>query len=132
MKSVLLFAIAGGVGFVVDAGVLLLLVGPFGPYLGRVLSFLAAVFTTWAINRRLAFGARASGLAPHREFARYLLVCFSGGAANLATYSVAVMLFDPPRLWLPLAVAAGSLAGMTANFSLSKRFVFSPRQARRG
>src|SRR6185437_12886929 len=61
-RQFLRFALAGVVGFVVDAAVLyaLLALG-LGYYLGRVFSFLAAAFTTWQINRRHTFAARADG-----------------------------------------------------------------------
>lgn len=127
MKPFVLFAVAGGVGFVVDAGVLLALAPFAGPYFGRIVSFTVAVLTTWLINRRLAFRDAASGLSMRIEFVRYFVACAGGGAVNLATYSLLVHVLDLDRIWLPAAVAAGSLAGMLVNFSLSKRFVFMAR-----
>lgn len=127
MKPLVLFAVAGVVGYVVDAGVLLALAAFAGPYLGRIASFCAAVLTTWLINRRLAFRNAASGVRKRTEFLRYFATSAGGGAVNLAIYSLLVYVFDLGRIWLPAAVAAGSLAGMLVNFSLSKRFVFIAR-----
>jgi len=125
VKQALQFAGAGVLGYLVDAGVLLLATPELGPYNGRLLSFGCAVATTWLINRSLTFRRERGSKALHREFARYLLVCLGGGAVNLACYSLLVYLLDLDRVWLPLAVAVGSLAGMAANFTLSKRFVFT-------
>ena len=57
MPQFLLFCIGGVIGFVVDAGIVQLLVRNFGfnPYGARLLSFLAAATTTWAFNRRYTF-----------------------------------------------------------------------------
>lgn len=127
MKAVLLFAVAGGAGYVVDAAALLLAAPVLGPYGGRLLSFCAAVLATWLLNRRLAFREARSGLPLHREFLRYFAVCLGGGSVNLATYSLLVMVFALSGWWLLVALGAGSLAGMAVNFTLSRRFVFAGR-----
>ncbi len=124
MRAILLFALAGGVGYVVDAGVLLLAAPTAGPYGGRLLSFCAAVFATWLINRSLTFRKRHSGLSLHREFLRYFTVCLGGGSVNLAVYALLTFVFMLSGWGLLLALGAGSLAGMGVNFVLSKRFVF--------
>lgn len=124
MRSLLLFAMAGGVGYLVDAGVLLLTAPYAGPYFGRILSFCSAVLATWLMNRALAFRHQRSGLSLWREFLRYFAVCLGGGSVNLAVYSLLVFLFDWSGWWLLVAVGVGSLAGMGVNFVLSKRFVF--------
>lgn len=123
------FAVAGVAGLVADTAVLyLLLATGLGWALARALSFLAAVWVTWQINRRYTF--RPAGISRWQEWWRYLLAMLGGGLVNYAVYS-AVMLAAPwlsfvPALLLPLcAVAAGSLAGMTLNFVSAKFLVFS-------
>ena len=125
MKQLLLFAVAGAIGFVVDAGVLLWVHAVLGAYLGRLLSFFCAVITTWLINRSLTFRGQRDGKPLHREFSLYFLTTLGGGAVNLASYFLIVYLFDLSARGLPLAVAVGSLAGMLVNFWLSRRFVFT-------
>lgn len=129
--QVLRFAGAGVAGLVADAGVLYLLMGlGLGWAAARVLSFLAAVWATWNLNRRYTF--EAGGASAWRQWWRYLLAMSGGGLVNYAVYS-AVMLYAPHRwpLLLPIAllplcaVAAGSVAGMTVNFGSAKFFVFS-------
>ena len=129
--QVLRFAGAGVAGLVVDAGVLYLMMGlGLGWAPARVLSFLAAVWATWQLNRRYTF--EASGASAWRQWWRYLLAMSGGGLVNYAAYS-AVMLYAAhwwplhlPISLLPLfAVAVGSLAGMAVNFASAKFFVFS-------
>ncbi|WP_343728796.1 GtrA family protein [Duganella sp.] len=123
-SELLRFAVAGVAGLVVDVCVLYLALGiGLGYYAGRVLSFLAAVYATWRINRRYTFAASA-GESAWREWWRYLFAMLGGGLVNYGAYSAVVALL-PPHPLLPLAaVAAGSLAGMSVNFVGAKYFVF--------
>ncbi len=100
--------------------------------LSMQLSFCAAVLTTWLANRRFAFGGRTGRYPLWLEFTRYLGVCIGGGLVNLACYSALVLGFDLKGIWLVAAVAAGSLAGMAVNFTLSKRHVFAQSVPPRG
>ncbi len=125
MKQLAHFAFAGVIGFLVDAGVLLIVSPWLGPYGGRLLSFAAAVLATWFLNRSLTFRHQRSGKPVHHELARYALTTLGGGAVNFSCYSLLVYVFDFSSLLLPIAVAVGSLAGMTVNFWLSRTFVFT-------
>lgn len=118
------FGIAGAIGFVVDVAVLYLAMAAGADfYLGRGISFLCAVFATWQVNRNFAF--KASGSMPlWQEWWRYLLAMLGGGVVNYACSAVAVMLLPPGPLAPMLAVAVGSIAGMSVNFISSKLFVF--------
>jgi putative flippase GtrA len=130
MKQLLQFAFAGTVGFLVDAGVLLLAHPWLGAYFGRLLSFGCAVVTTWLINRSLTFRHQGSNQPLHREFSRYFLTTLAGGAVNLACYSLLVYGLALSTRALPLAVGAGSLAGMMVNYWLSRAFVFNARNSK--
>ena len=123
-REVVLFGAAGVAGLGIDVGVLYLALAlGAGPYAGRVLSFLCAVFVTWQVNRRYTFGA-ARRLSAWREWWAYLGAMLGGGAVNYAVYS-ALVAFGPRHPLLPLvAVAAGSLAGMGVNFAGAKLLVF--------
>jgi putative flippase GtrA len=126
-RQLIRFAIAGFVGFVVDAGLLYgaLWVG-LGYFVGRIISFFCAVITTWAINRRLAFRGRSR--RPWLvEFVHYLMAMILGGAVNYAAYSL-VVLMAPRTVLTPLiAVAVGVAAGMSINFLSAKFWVFRTR-----
>lgn len=120
------FAVAGAIGFVVDAGLLYAaLLAGLDYYTGRLVSFCAAVITTWLINRSWTFGVR--GTPPTvAEFARYFSAMALGGAVNYATYAV-IVAAAPAAAWLPLvAVAAGSIAGLSVNFATARNWVFNP------
>lgn len=125
--SLVRFALVGGIGFVVDAGILMLLLDTLGPYLGRVISFICAATTTWVLNRQFTFAGRQSGLSRRHEFTRYFGAMLLGGAVNYATYAALVALVSLVAAWPVLGVGAGSLAGMVVNFSLARFFIFSQK-----
>ena len=118
------FAVAGVAGLIVDVGVLYVALAlGSGYYAGRALSFLAAVYATWRINRRYTFTATAS---PWREWWRYLAAMLGGGAVNYAVYALLVANVPPHPLLPFAAVACGSLAGMVVNFTSARLLVFRP------
>lgn len=126
------FGAVGTIGFVVDTAALYAaLWGGLGLYSGRAVSYLVAVTTTWALNRAWTFRGQGDGPAL-RQWAAFALVCLVGFAFNYGTYAalvggVAVVAQHPV-----IGVAAGSLAGMSGNFLLSRRFVFVAVRGARG
>lgn len=122
MRQFLRFGVSGVAGLVADMGALYLALAlGCGYYLGRLLSFLFAVWVTWRLNRRFTFHATDS---IWREWWRYLTAMLGGGAINLGAYTVVLQVFPEAR-WAPaVGVVAGSLAGMTFNFISAKYFVF--------
>jgi len=129
-RQILLFAVSGAVGFVVDAGIVQFLVRELdaNPYGARVISFLAAATTTWAFNRRYTFAGHGGG-SRRRELARYLVAMAAGFALNYGAYVACVMLWPLVREWPAIGVAAGSVAGAVVNFLSSKYWIFRPRPA---
>jgi putative flippase GtrA len=124
------FAAVGTAAFVVDTTVLYLaLWAGLGLYSGRVVSYLIAATFTWYGNRRITFATRARGVpAATAEWGRFLLANLVGGAVNYATYAALVSQFGLVRAHPVLGVAAGAIAGLSVNFTLSKRVVFrAPR-----
>lgn len=132
------FAVVGGIGFLVDAGVLTALVNGFGinPYAARAVSFAAAVTATWWLNRSWTFGNRneACGDVPKAtgvvsriaaEYARYVGVQTTGALINLGVYALCVAA-DPALAAYPiLPLAAGSAVALLYNYAASRRFVFT-------
>ncbi|MFC0400933.1 GtrA family protein [Paraburkholderia rhizosphaerae] len=125
-RQLLRFVIVGTAGFVVDASVLYVALHfGAGYYIGRVLSFLAAVWTTWQLNRRFTF-TPSDNDSPLREGGRYLLAMCGGGVVNYAAYC-AVIAVLPKHALLPLvAVGAGSVAGLSFNFLVARHWVYKP------
>jgi putative flippase GtrA len=125
LRRLAIFSLVGVVGFIVDAGVLQLLVLglAWDRYSGRLISFLFAATATWLLNRRYTFrGPRKHSLGV--EWARYILAMSGGFACNFAAYSALVYFFNVDRQWLILAVAAGSVAGLGVNYTASHYWVY--------
>lgn len=128
MRQFTLFCVAGGIGFLVDAGVVQLLVAHFrfDPYLSRCFSFLCALTATWLFNRRITFTTRREE-SVWREWLRYFTAMLGGFAVNYATYAALVYALPVVRAWPVLGVAAGSIAGLFVNFLSSRHWVFRAR-----
>lgn len=122
------FAMVGVAGFGVDSGCLYLVVHELGGglYAGRLVSYLSAASFTWALNRRYTFGSRRSDRLT-REWLRFLAANAAGGLINYGVYAVLVSASEFVSTWPIIGVGAGSLAGLIANFLLSRRFVFDGR-----
>jgi len=123
------FAFVGVAGLVVDISVLHVtqMLG-MDRYSGRVCSYLAAATTTWALNRRFTFKGRRSRNA-FAEWARFLGANAVGGVLNYGTYAALVTWSSVVATYPSIGVAAGSIAGMMANFTLSRRLVFHKRNS---
>lgn len=118
------FGVVGTLGFLVDAGVLTLMLAlGAGPHGGRIVSYLAAASATYALNRAWTF--RESARVPvARQWGRFVLLNLVGFAANFGTYAALLATVPLVAAHPVLGVAAGSLAGMFLNFALSRRYVF--------
>ncbi|MDE2623956.1 MAG: GtrA family protein [Betaproteobacteria bacterium] len=125
VREILLFALAGTLGFVVDASLVTALHRWFGADLvsAKAVGFSLAVTVTWALNRRLAF-AGAPLRHPLREWGHYVWTNGIGGLVNNGTYLLAVFSVDFLARQPALAVALGSLAGMFFNYFAARHWVF--------
>lgn len=126
MKKLFRFLIAGSVGFVVDAGVLHLLLWftPVGPFIGRAVSIPSALLATWVLNRNFTFGHSDRSLAA--EGFRYGSVGLTSALLNYALFSS--LLMAEPSLRPIIALTLGSAAATTFSFFGYSRFVFRHRQ----
>lgn len=119
------FALVGAAGFAVDASALYLAMHfGAGHYSGRVISYLAAATFTWALNRRYTFKAQQDSNL-FREWIKFLAANLVGGMVNYSTYAALVAASTMVANWPILGVAAGSVAGLVVNFTLSRRLVFT-------
>lgn len=131
-KEILLFAVSGVFGFLVDAAIVQFLVREWtvNPYEARVISFLAAATTTWSFNRKYTFAGKSKG-SRRRELFRYIVAMAGGFAFNYGAYAVCVASWPLVRSWPAIGVAAGSIAGAVVNFLSSKYWIFrAPKRHR--
>jgi len=127
------FAFIGTLGFLVNEAALWMALSPLdlGPYAGGVFSFLIAATFTWLGNRTLTFRAHAATTAYSmlREWMMFLAANGIGFLLNYAVYA-GLITFAPKPLNNPfVALAFGTLAGLTFNFMLSSRVVFRSRRS---
>lgn len=127
-KELLQFAMVGTIGFLADAGALLLLFN-FGlnPYWGRLGSFFIAVSITWLLNRNFTFKAKKT-TAFWTEWIKYIMANSLGAILNYGVYAILLFKVGLVAQWPVLGVAAGSIVGLLANYINSSVFVFRNKQ----
>ena len=119
----LMFGSVGTVGFLADTATVYTLRYSLGLYGAGAVAYGVGASVTWILNRLWTFRGKGTGPA-HRQWARFLLVNLGGFVLNRGTYA-ALVTFVPLCAAEPvLAVAAGAVAGMFLNFTLSRAMVF--------
>jgi putative flippase GtrA len=130
-NRILLFAVVGGVGFVIDAGVLTIMMKQLGQnlYVSRLVSFSCASLATWLLNRSLTFRSATQGIdASGSEYIRYMTVQIIGALINLLVFVLVVRLI-PALANLPvIPLAVGSGFGLLFNFTASRLWVYPDRE----
>ena len=122
-RQFLRFGTVGMAGFVVDVACVYLLRGWTGLVWAGLLAYLAAATTTWALNRAWTFRDSARGPLL-RQWLMFLGANGVGFVLNRGTYLALITLVPLCAQQPVFAIAAGVLAGMFANFTLSRRLVF--------
>ena len=122
------FVVVGGIGFVIDASILAILVHGYswGDYTARIVSFAVAVTVTWYLNRRFVFAARKT-INRRSEYSRYLGVQLTGMAINFLAYSLCIASSQTMDRWPVLALAVGSAVALFFNYAGARMFVFLGR-----
>ena len=122
-----MFCVVGAVGFIVDAGMLYLVLAVWpNPYPARILSYLVAATTTWLLHRAYTFHETA-GPRTGRQWMVYVSTNAIGGAVNYGIYAACVALWPAARAEPVLAVAAGSAAALAISFVVNKHLVYRER-----
>ena len=117
------FGVVGAVGFVFDTTTVYALRHAIGLYGAGIAAYFVAVTVTWGLNRVWTFRGQGHGPA-HWQWLRFASANLLGFVLNRGTYAVLIASVPACAQQPVLAVAAGSLAGMFVNFSLSRRLVF--------
>jgi putative flippase GtrA len=118
------FALIGVAGFVVDTSVLYaaIFVG-LGLYVGRAVSYLAAVTFSWAFNSRYTF-KKHDVANRFVQWRRFLISQLSGATINLGVYAALIRASRYCGQHPVIGVAVGSLAGLLVNFIAARLYVF--------
>ena len=117
------FATVGASGFLVDTAVVYGLKDRLGLYGAGAVSDVVAATWVWWCNRVWTYAGRSSGSLV-RQWWRFMVVNLSGLVLNRGTYAILVATSAEVRAYPVIAVAAGAVAGMFANFFLSRRLVY--------
>lgn len=119
------FAFAGGSGFVIDVGVLylLMLFTPLGPFLARIVSIGCAMASNYTINRTFTFGASDRSMA--EEGARYSSVALVGAGLNYLIYAGLLLAIPAISPFWATFIAVGLVA--VFSYLGYARFVFGKK-----
>jgi putative flippase GtrA len=118
-----MFGTVGTFGFVLDTATVYALRHQLGLYGAGLVSYLVAATGTWLCNRVWTFRGSGSGPA-HRQWARFLAANAVGFVLNRGAYALLVTFVALCQAQPVFATAAGAIAGMFVNFSLSRAIVF--------
>jgi putative flippase GtrA len=124
LPPLLRFSLVGAVGFVVDGGLLQLLVlAGWGPIAARAVSFPSAVLATWWLHRLVTFPGRDGGPL-WASLVRYVAVSLVGTSVNFGLYTSLVLgsATMAARPIVPFAIA--SIVALAFNYLGSKHFAF--------
>ncbi len=117
------FGSVGFVGFMLDTTTVYATRGTLGLYGAGAVAYGVAASGNWLLNRLWTFRGQGAGPA-HQQWARFLVACVPGVVLNRGTYAILVTVSALCARQPVFAVAAGSLAGMFVNFTMSRRLVF--------
>ena len=122
-RELIQFGTVGVAGFLANTAIVYAIRGVFGLYIAGLLAWVFAATITWFLNRNWTYRDRSR--APlQQQWALFLFTNSIGFALYYLTY---VSLITSSHLCAAqpiIAIFLGAIAGMLANFSLARRFVF--------
>lgn len=119
------FGTVGALGFLVDWGTVSLLRVPVGLIAATLIAYFVAATGNWCLNRMWTF--RLSAAENQHMFLQWLRFLLANSFGFLLNRGMVFLLYATLPLTVRhpgLALAAGALCGMVANFNLSRRLVF--------
>ena len=127
-RRFLRFLCVGAAGFLVNEAALWIALHAFrlNAYVAGLCSFLVAVTFTWWGNRTFTFRENAARgrNSMAAEWVKFVAANGLGFVVNYAVYAGLIAFAAAPLIGPFLAVAFGSIAGLTFNFVLSASVVF--------
>jgi putative flippase GtrA len=124
-RSFIAFAVAGAIGFGIEAVVLtsLMVSAGWDALPARGVSLPLAATTTWLLNRRFAFVGRGTYGAAD-EYMRYLAIQIAGACSNLAVFAACLRLSPPLAAWPAVPLAAGAAFALAFNFLVARAALY--------
>ena len=126
-KKLLYFIFVGGIGFIIDGGLMILLshVYSLDIYLSRLISFSIAVLATWVLNRTLVFKYDINpNISKRAEYGRYITVQIGGALTNLLVFTLILTTYPLMKEIPIIPFSIGALFGLVINFSGTRYWVF--------
>lgn len=123
LAQFLRFGVVGVIGFGIDTATVYALRGQLGLYGAGMVAYFVAASANWALNRAWTFRGSSTGRA-HRQWVLFLATNTGGLILNRGTYAALIATSSLCVHYPVLAVAAGAVAGMFANFTVSRKLVF--------
>ena len=121
LKRLSRFAVVGGLGFVVDAGLTVTLIqAGMDPFSARLIAIALAMLVTWRLNRALTFGASAT--SQKTEGLRYSAVAVTAATINYASYVALILII--PAIMPVLAIALATGLSMSVSYLGYAHFAF--------
>ena len=132
MRPLPAFIAVGGIGFALDAGLMLLTIKAFAchPIVARLVSFPVAVTCTWLLNRQWAFRGRGLRSRPI-EYVGYFAIQVAGAVLNVGVFLGCLLLW-PALVSVPvLPLTVGAAVALMFNYVLLRRTLYRREAQRR-
>jgi putative flippase GtrA len=119
------FCVVGSIGFLVDAGLTMLLYQTlhWSPEQSRVVGFMVAATATWEMNRRFTFRSTAGA----ESWIPYIVLATIGAFINFGVFVAWLRFAGETPLQILIGIALGALVAMSFTFTIARRYVFRSR-----
>ena len=124
LEQFISFGLVGFAGLAVDLACVYGLRPYTNLYVAGLASYVVASSVTYTLNRSLTFRAHVRQVALWRQWVSFVAANMAGFVLNRGAYAVLIYSFARVAAQPAIAVAAGAVAGMFVNFTLSRRLVF--------
>lgn len=121
--SFIRFGIVGTSALPIDIAIVYALRGSIGLYAAGAVSYFVAATWTFNLNRIWTFAGRGTGPL-WLQWLRFLGANLTGLVLNRGTYFLLISFSQTCREYPAIPIAAGAVAGLSANFLASRRLVF--------
>ncbi|MFV2031473.1 MAG: GtrA family protein [Gammaproteobacteria bacterium] len=120
------FAIVGGIGFLVDATVLIIIFEfmQLDLIYARVIAFSFAASSNWILNRAFTFSDINLVGKKSAEWIRFFISAIVSAIPNLGIFFLLMLILPESLVFVIFAMCCGILAGYYSNYRLARVWVF--------